>query len=178
MDVRRELAEINKHFRRYNNVAQLAVVWYEFTPLGAASVNSVYDDVYDEGIRGSGGKTYKPGVTLPVLLASENEDERRAIADGRQPTQTVSLFVTIKDMKDAGLYQPWEYRHHLNDIFVYDGRFYNVASYKVRGVIKDEVFALIIGYETFVDEELVNDPGPENLGVSNYAWPSTLPNLG
>lgn len=159
-------------------MSRLAIVWYEFIPLGSASVNSLYDDVYDEGIRGTGGKKYKPGVTLPVMLASENEDERRAIADGRKPTQTMSMFITMKDMKDAGLYQPWEYRNHLNDIFVYDGRFYNISSYKVRGVIKDEVFVLVTGYETFVDEELVNDPGPDNLGVANYAWPSTLPNLG
>lgn len=177
MDVRRELEHINKHFRRHREVSGLAIVWYEFNPLGAASVNSVYDDVYDEGIRGTGGKKYKTGVTLPVLLASENEDERRAIADGRKPTQTMSLFITMKDMKDAGLYQPWEYKHHLNDMFVYDGRFYNVFSYKVRGVIKDEVFVLVSGYETFVDEELVNDPGPTDLGVDIYPWPSSLPNL-
>lgn len=177
MDVRRELAHINKHFRRFQGVAELAIVWYEFTPLGAASVNSVYDDVYDEGIRGSGGKKYKDGVTIPVLLASENEDERRAIADGRKPTQTMSLFITMKDMKDAGISQPWEYRTHLNDMFVYDGRYYNVFSYKVRGVIRDEVFILVSGYETFVDEELINDPGPSDLGADSYPWPSDLPSI-
>lgn len=178
MDVRRELAHINKHFKRFRDVSELSIVWYEFIPLGSASVNSVYDDVYDEGIRSTGGKSYKPGVALPVLLASETEDERRAIPDGRQPTQTVQLFASMKDMKDAGIDQPWEYRFHLNDIFVYDGRYYNVYSYRVRGVIKDEVFVLISGYETFVDEELVNDPGPETLGVDLYPWPSALPNLG
>jgi hypothetical protein len=177
MDVRRELGHINNHFRRHKEVAGLTVVWYEFVPLGSASVNSVYDDVYDEGIRGAGGKKYKPGVVLPVLLASENEDERRAIADGRKPTQTMSLFIPMKGMKDAGLYQPWEYQNHLNDMFVYDGRFYNIYSYKVRGVIKDEVFVLVDGYETFVGEELVNDPGPGTLGVDVYPWPSSLPSL-
>ena len=177
MDIRRELDHINSHFRRYRNVAGLSVVWYEFNPLGAASVNSVYDDVYDEGIRGPGGKKYNPGVTIPVLLASENEDERRAIADGRQPTQTMTLFVTMKDMKDAGLSQPWEYKNHLNDMFVYDGRFYNIFSYRVRGAIKEEVFVLVSGYETFVDQELVNDPGPGDLGVDLFPWPSELPSL-
>lgn len=177
MDVRRELEHINKHFRRHREISGLAVVWYEFNPLGTASVNSIYDDVYDEGIRGTGGKKYKPGVTIPVLLASENEDERRAIPDGRKPTQTMSLFISMKDLKDAGLYQPWEYKNHLNDMFVYDGRFYNIFSYKARGVIKDEVFVLVSGYETFVDEELVNDPGPGDLGVDSYPWPTTLPTL-
>jgi len=178
MDVRRELSNINKHLARHQNVAGLTVVWYEFIPLGSASVNSVYDDVYDEGIRGTGGKKYSDGVVLPVLLATEQEDERRAIADGRNPLQTMNLFIDMKSMVDVGLQEPWEYRNHLNDMFVYDGRYYNVSSYKVRGAIKDEVFVLVSGYETEVEEELVNDPGPEELGVDAYPWPTTLPNLG
>ena len=178
MDVRTELSLINKHFKRHHKVAQLTVVWYEFIPLGSASVNSVYDDVYDEGIRGTGGKKYKEGVVLPALLATEVEDERRAIPEGRKPTQTINLFLPMKDMRDAGISNPWEYKEHLNDMFVYDGRYYNIYSYRVRGAIKDEVFVLVSGYETYVDEELINDPGPTALGIDNLPWPSTLPNLG
>lgn len=179
MDVRTELSLINKHFKRHHNVAQLSIVWYEFLPLGSTlATESVYDDIYDEGIRGTGGKKYKDGVVLPVLLATEAEDERRAIADGRKPTQTVNLFASMKDMRDVGITDPWEYQERLNDMFVYDGRYYSIFSYKVRGSIKDEVFALITGYEVYVDEELVNDPGPETLGLSTLPWPSSLPNLG
>lgn len=50
MDVRRELDLINKHFRRHHTSVGETVVWYEFAPLGSASVNSIYDDVYDEGV--------------------------------------------------------------------------------------------------------------------------------
>ena len=179
MDVRTELSLINKHFKRYQNVANLSVVWYEFIPLGdLPATESVYDDVYDEGIRGTGGKKYKNGVVLPAMLITEVEDEKRAIADGRKPTQNINMFVTMKDMRDVGITDPWEYQARLNDMFVYDGRYYNVSAYKVRGAVKDEVFALITGYETYVDEELVNDPGPPALGISTLPWPSNLPNLG
>ena len=81
MDVRRELDLINRHFRRHREVASEAVVWYEFLPLGSSSAGSIYDDVYDEGVQGAGGKSYGPGVTLPVLLVSETEDQRRLLVD-------------------------------------------------------------------------------------------------
>lgn len=179
MDVRTELSLINKHFRRHHNVAQLTVVWYEFIPLGSTlATESVYDDVYDEGVRGVGGKKYKSGVVLPALLVAEQEDQRRAIADGRKPTQTISLFLPIKDMKDSGISDPWEYQNHLNDMFLFDGRYYNIHSYIVRGDIKNEVFVLVSGYESYIDEELINDPGPESTGIDTLPWPSGLPNLG
>lgn len=178
MDIRRELGLINKHFRNHHTVAGETVVWYEFTPLGSASVNSIYDDVYDEGIPGVGGRTYKTGVVLPILLGSENEDQRRSIPEARQPTQTMNMFVSIQDMSSAGIYAPWEYRHHLNDVFLYDGRYYSVYDYKVRGRLRSELFVLISGQELFIDQEFINDPGPESLRIDNYPWPATLPSLG
>jgi len=178
MDVRRELGILNKHFRHHHEVAGETIVWYEFQPLGSASVNSIYDDIYDEGVSGAGGRQYKSGVVIPVLLASENEDQRRAIPEGRLPLQTMNVFASIRDMSDAGIYAPWEYKHHLNDIFVYDGRYYSVYDYRVRGRLRGDVFALIAGQEILIDQEFVNDPGPEVLRIDNYPWPATLPSLG
>lgn len=178
MDLRRELDLINKHFRNHHSAAGEVVIWYEFEPLGSASVNSVYDDIYDEGIPGIGGRTYKPGVALPILLGSENEDQRRAIPEARQPTQTMDIFISIKDMREAGLKSPYEYRNHLNDIFLYDGRYYSVYTYRVRGRLRDDVFVLVSGQELFIDQEFINDPGPEILRVDEYPWPATLPTLG
>lgn len=175
MDVRRELDLINKHFRRHHKVANETVVWYEFITLGSASVNSLYDDVYDEGIRGTGGKSYKTGIVIPVMLGSENEDQKRAIPEARQPVQTMDIFVSIRDMRDAGISTPYEYRNHLNDMFLYDGRYYSVYDYKVRGRLKDDIFVLISGQETFIDQELLNDPGPGPLGLDNFPWPAGLP---
>lgn len=178
MDIRRERDLIQKHFRRHHTVAGETVVWYEFLPLGSASVNSVYDDVYDESPYGNGGRQYKPGVVLPVLLASENEDQKRAIPEARQPVQTMNVFISIEDMRSAGISMPWEYRNHLNDVFVYDGRYYSVYDYRVRGRLRDDVFVLVAGQEVFVDQEFVNDVGPESLGVQNLPWPASLPSLG
>jgi hypothetical protein len=178
MDVRRELDLVNKHFRRHHDVAGDTVVWYEFIPLGAsASAYSVYDDVYDEGARAEPGRSYRPGIVIPTLLASENEDQRRAIPEGRQPVQTMNLFVSLRDMREAGVENPHEYRQHLNDMFLYDGRYYTVYDYRVRGRLRDEVFILIQGQEVYIDQEMVNDPGPSSLGVVNLPWPTELPSL-
>lgn len=178
MDVRRELNHLNKEFRRYHNVANEFVVWYEFEPLGSApQTNSVYDDVYDEGVRGPGGKKYKNGVVVPVLLASETEDSRRSIPDARQPVQTIELKAAIKDFREAGISTTWEYQNHLNDIFLYDGRIYGISDYRVRGRLKNEVLLIIQGFEIYVDQEFVNDE-PPTLVDTIYPWPTILPIIG
>lgn len=178
MDVRRELNMINKHFRRHHGVAGEVVTWYEFIPLGSASVNSIYDDIYDEGNYGSGGRQYKPGVVIPILLGSENEDQKRSIPEGRQPVQTMDIFIAMADMRSAGISTPYEYRQRLNDLYVYDGRYYSIYDYRVRGRLKDDVFVLVSAQEIFIDQEFINDPGPEPLATQNLPWPATLPSLG
>lgn len=178
MDVRRELSHLNKEFRRYHNVANEFVVWYEFEPLGTnVTTNSVYNDVYDEGIRGPGGKKYKNGVVVPVLLASESEDSRRSIPDARQPVQTIEIKAAIKDFREAGIEAVWEYQNHLNDLFLYDGRIYGVSDYRVRGRLKNEVLLIIQGFEIYVDQEFVNDE-PPTLNNVYYPWPTILPIIG
>lgn len=177
MDIRRELNHLNKEFRRYHNVANEFVVWYEFEPIGESANNSVYDDVYDEGIRGPGGRKYKSGIAVPALLVSEKEDSRRAIPDGRLPVQTIELKAAIKDFREAGITTVWEYQNHLNDIFLYDGRIYGISDYRVRGRLKAEVFVIIQGFEIYVDQEFVNDE-PPTLGPTIYPWPTILPILG
>lgn len=178
MDVRRELNHLNKEFRRYHNVADEFVVWYEIEPLGTnVPTNSVYDDVYDEGIKGPGGRKYKEGVVLPVLIVSEAEDSRRSIPDGRQPVQTIEFKAAIKDFRDAGVSEVWEYQKHLNDIFLYDGRIYGISDYRVRGRLKNEVLIIVQGFEIYVDQEFVNDEPPA-LGNDYYPWPTILPIIG
>jgi hypothetical protein len=179
MDIRRELDLINKHFMAHFKTAGAAIVWYEFMPFAAsASAGSVYDDVYDEGTPSAGGRSYKQGVILPVLLAVENEDQRRSIPEGRQVVQTVDVFIPYRAMYETGINEPYEYRRHLNDIFLYDGRYYSVYNYRVRGRLRDEVFILVSGSEIYIDQEMLNDPGPEQLGIADPPWPTELPDLG
>lgn len=179
MDIRRELDIINKHFRVHHKAAGETIVWYEFIPLGGASASySTYDNVYDEGPIAGGGRKYQPGVALPVLLASENEDQKRAIPEARQVVQTMNLFISIRDMREAGISDPYEYRGHLNDIFLYDGRYYSVYNYRVRGRLRDDVFVLVDGIEMYISQEMPNDTGPEPLTINNFPWPAQLPSIG
>jgi hypothetical protein len=175
MDYRRELGLIRKHYRQYQKDHGETVVWYQFQPLGTTNTSSIYDDVYDEGIVGSGGKKYKTGVVLPVLMVTEQEDQKRAIPEGRQPVQITNIIISIEDMRAAGIDQPFEYRHHLNDMFLYDGRYFSVQSYRVRGRLKDDVLAVIEGIEIYINQEMPFDPGPSAYSIQNLPWPGTLP---
>ena len=179
MDIRRELDLINKHFRVHHRTAGESVVWFEFLPLGGDPVaTSVYDDVYDEGAPLTPGRSYKPGVVIPTLLIAENEDQKRSIPEGRQAVQTMNLFISIRDMREAGISNPHEYGDHLNDMYLYDGRYYTVFDYRVRGRLRDDVFVLIQALEVMVDQEMPNDPGPALRGISDFPWPTSLPLLG
>lgn len=177
MDVRRELGAIRKHYREYHRKVGETIVWFEYEPLAAAaSAGSTYDDVYDEGNVGTGGRKYKAGVTIPVLLITESEDTKRAIPEGRQPVQLVNLVASVEDMRVAGVSSPFEYQNHLNDIFLYDGRYMAVQSYKVRGRARDDVLVVVEGLELYIDQEFAFDTGPEAMEVQNFPWPSTLGN--
>jgi hypothetical protein len=178
MDLRRELAQIRKHYRRYHQVHGESVVWYEFVPFGSdPEKDSVYDDVYDEGRAGTGGRRYRSGLVVPVLMVTETEDQKRAIPEGRQPVQVTNFVCSVEDLRDAGLNEPWEYKRHLNDLFTYDGRYFSITSYRVRGRGKDDVLIVVEGIEIYVGQEFPFDPGPSSLGVTDFPWPSTLADL-
>lgn len=179
MHVSRELSLIRKHYRKYHETSGEAIVWYEFIPLGDSSAStSLYDDIYDEGIRGTGGRKYKTGITVPVLMITESEDQKRAIPEGRQPVQLVNFVASIEDFRDAGVTAPWEYQKRLNDMFLYDGRYYSVVSYRVRGRARDDVMLVVEGIEVYISQEMVNDIGPDSYSISNLPWPALLADLG
>lgn len=173
MDGRRELAHIRKNYRRYHRVVGETITWYSFIPF--SDDGSRYDDVYDEGGTGSNGKKYKNKVIVPVMLITETEDTKRAIPEGRQPVQVVNVVMSIADMRDAGIDEPYEYQRHLNDLFVYDARYFSVTMYRVRGRVKDDVLVVVEGIEIYLNDEMPNDPGPESLGVTDFPWPAALP---
>lgn len=175
MDGRRELAHIRKNYRQYQRHVGETISWFSFIPF--SNVGSTYDDVYDEGVGGSGGKKYRDNISIPVLMITETEDTKRAIPEGRQPVQVVNVVMSIADMRDAGVPEPYEYQRHLNDMFMYDARYYSVTMYRVRGRVKDDVLVVVEGIEVYVDDEMPNDPGPAALTVTDFPWPSALPSL-
>lgn len=177
MDARRELNLIRKQYRRHHQAVGESVVWFEFQPFAnAPSAGSTYDDVYDEGGYGGRGRKYKSGIVVPVLMVTESEDTKRAIPEGRQPVQLVNLVASIEDFRVSGITEPYEYRRHLNDIFLYDGRYMSVQSYRVRGRARDDVLVVVEGIELYINEEFAFDTGPTALGTQNLPWPSTLGN--
>lgn len=178
MDIRRELSLIRKHYRQYQQDAGESVVWFEFVPLGTnVATQSVYDDVYDESVPGTGGKKYFPGVTVPILMITEAEDQKRSIPEGRQPVQLTNFVASIEDFRTAGVSNPYEYKSHLNDMFLYDGRYFSVVSYRVRGRARDDVIVVVEGIEVYISQEMPFDTGPTPLGISDLPWPSALPQL-
>ena len=175
MDSRRELAHIRKNYRQYHRQVGETIAWFRFIPF--SPTGSEYDDVYDEGPSGADGKKYKDKVTVPILMVTETEDTKRAIPEGRQPVQVVNIVMSIADMRDAGIDEPYEYQRHLNDLFMYDARYYSVTMYRVRGRVKDDVLVVVEGIEIYINDEMPNDPGPAALSVNDFPWPATLPSL-
>jgi hypothetical protein len=178
MDLRSEANNIRKQYRSYQSYAGESVVWYEHSPLAnAASAGSYYDDVYDEGAIGGGGKSFKTGITVPILMITESEDTKRAIPEGRQPVEIVNLVASVSDFRDAGIETVFEYKQHLNDMFLYDGRYFSVMSYRVRGRLRDDILVVVEGLEVYLNQEMPFDPGPTAYAVKNYPWPTKLPTI-
>jgi len=178
MDTRRELGLINKHVRHRNREAGEYVIWHEFKDLGTGG--STYDDVYDEGVPGTGGKSYTRGLVVPTIYVEEVEDEFRAIDDGRQPTQNIRATILFKDILSSGVSNPREYNKHLNDMFEYDSRYYRVRAYRVRGRMNNEhpngeAILTVTGVEVFPDQELPFSLGPRNTAIHDLPWPTSFP---
>jgi len=166
----RELGAIQKHVRFRNREAGRPIVWYEFKPLEGG--HSVYDDIYDEGGPGTGGRNYEQGVVVNTIYIDEYEDSYRAIEEGRQPTQNIDMVILLKDMVAAGISNPYEYNDHLNDILSFDGRFYKIRQYHARARIPIGVVAKITGYEIFIDQEFPFDLGPQHFHFDTLPWPN------
>jgi hypothetical protein len=178
MDARRELSAIRRHYREYHQKVGESVIWYEFTPFAnAASAGSFFDDVYDEGYQGIGGRKFASGVVIPVLMIQETEDQKRSIPEGRQPIEVVNLVSSLDDFRAAGVSDPYEYKRHLNDMFLYDGRYFTVTSYKVRGRLRDDVIIVVEGLEIYLYQEFPFDPDVTFTDIHSLPWPSTFANI-
>ena len=59
-------------------------------------------------------------------------------------------------------------------MFQYDGRYFTVTSYKVRGRAKDDIMVVVEGLEVYFDEEYSFDPDLVFTPITNLPWPSTF----
>src|SRR5262252_3046766 len=154
MDPRREARAIHRHFGRFHETIGEALVYYKFNV-----VDSEYDTVYDEGYR-----KYHAGVRVPILWVDQMEAMENYAPEGRRPTQRIRLAVGAQSLYECGVSITEAHGNQLNDqspsevwrddrmhdIFYYDGRFYEVSGYQIRGRVKGEdVIIGITGIETF-----------------------------
>lgn len=142
MDPRREATHIAKEFTRYQNMIGESVMWFCFD-----QANSHYDTVYDEGYR-----KYEAGRRIPVLWADQQEAAEDYSPEGRRPTQRLRFAVGARQLHEAGIsvveahggrlsdtqVSPVWRDDRLNDVVYYDGRFYEVSNFQIRGRLQAE----------------------------------------
>lgn len=171
VDYRRELSYVWKQYNAYYDTIGEEVIWFPFD-----TVDSRYDDVYDEG-----NKTYKTGIRMPALWVDQIEDPEQYTGEGRRPTKRLRFAVSARSLQERGVpvfdahgrrmydvppvapdpdqygrpESPW-LDDRLNDIVFYDGRFWAVSDFQLRGRAKE--FNQIVGVSA-----LEIDPRDENL---------------
>jgi hypothetical protein len=185
MESRREVAQIWKHFGRYQRDVGEAIIYYRFD-----GDTSVYDEVYDEGFR-----KYAKGIRIPILWVDQSEAVEDYSPEGRRPTERMRCAVSSRNMYEAGLSvtdahgnmltsesssEIW--RHDRNhDLFYYNSRFWEVAGYQIRGRLKGEDVVIgIAGIETFLDDDMLLDYVPGGLGgvIDSVVPPLTVSSYG
>jgi hypothetical protein len=158
MDTRREAAQIMKHFGRYHDDIGEAITYFRFNADASA-----YDRVYDEGFR-----KYHTGVRIPILWVDQMEAVEDYSPEGRRPTQRCRLAVAARAMYEAGVSitevhgnrlqdsspsRTWR-EDRMHDLFYYDGRFYEVSGFQIRGRVQGEdVIIGITGIESFYADD-------------------------
>lgn len=168
MDLRLEVREVWKHFGRYHNQMGETILYYRFD-----ADNSVYDRVYDEGFR-----RYHKAVRIPLLWVDEQEATEDYTPDGRRPTHRLRLSVSARDMHDVGISvtevqgnrlqdtspsEIWR-EDRIHDILYYNGRYFEVSAFQLRGRMKGEYVVVgITAIETFPDDDMAFDYEPGTL---------------
>jgi hypothetical protein len=166
MDPRREARQIAKHFDRYHKDIGEGVLYFRFN-----AKDSAYDRVYDEG-----GRKYYTGVRLPILWVDQMEAMENYAAEGRRPTQRIRMAVSARSLHECGVSITEAHGNQLNDppsdlrgwrddrmhdLFYYDGRFFEVSGFQIRGRVKGEdVIVGMTGIETFPGDDMVLDFSP------------------
>jgi hypothetical protein len=162
--MRQELANLNKHYRRYSERNGEGVLWYEF-----AGQKSSADDVFDEG-----GRKYEPAIGMQCLWVTETEDPEVDSREGRRPTSTIRGAFSVQVARQSGLSDPIEYTRHLNDILLYNRKFFSIGSYEIQGrVHRQDVIIGFTGIQIYPDEDMVYDLLPDLAEPGDTSRPDT-----
>jgi len=180
VDVRRELKYIWNQYEKYWDVIGEEVIWFQFD-----TVNSRWDDVYDET-----GASFRPGIRIPILWVDQIEDPEQYSGEGRRPTMRIRFAISTRTMRARGITtldahgggtfgvvpdppEPAQIGRdetawlddRLNDVIFYDGRYFAVSNYQIRGrTPQGEVILGIAGLEMQMDE----------FDKDNFPWETPL----
>lgn len=165
MDTRREVRQIWKHFDRHHDTIGEALIYFRFD-----ADDSHYDTVYDEGYR-----RYHKGKVIPILWVDQQEATEDYSPEGRRPTQRLRCAVSAKNMYEAGfsvtethgnrVYDTspsdiWR-RDRLHDMCYYDGRYWEISAYQIRGRAKGEDVVIgVTAIESFAADDMSFDFPP------------------
>jgi len=176
IDSRREANHIWKEFGRFQHQVGENVVWFCFD-----TANSQYDDVYDEG-----GRKYKPGLNVAVLWIDQVEGTEQYTPEGKRPSQSLRFAVAARMLYESGIsdreahgHRVWDaglinetwFEDRLNDVVYYDGRYYEVVNFQIRGRIREDVIIGVTGTETYPEDDTVFDYTPASTLPDFYAPP-------
>lgn len=152
---------------RYHNQIGENVIWFRFDV-----INSQYDSVYDEG-----GRQYRIGINVPTLWIDQGEAPEQYLPEGRRPVVTLRFAVWARALTevhvgveeahghrewDAGLINGKWFDDRLNDILYYDGRYWEVNNFSIRGRLREDTIVGITCTETYPEDEFVFDWPPGN----------------
>jgi hypothetical protein len=152
MDPRRELSEIFKHYDRFAQSMGEEVVWWE-----KDVVSSTTDNVYDEGPN----QVYYAPKRVTVIQLDQSEGPEISTHDGRHTTNTIRFGVTAQALRESGITNTHgQAQQHLNDVIEWDGRYFAISSYQIRGRVRGDVVIGVTAVETMEFEEEVFDTTP------------------
>ena len=144
---------------RYHNKIGENVVWFEFDVN-----NSQYDRVYDEG-----GRRYHIGRNVPTLWIDQGEAPEQYLPEGRRTVVTLRFAVWARAITEVGIGLQEAHGHRiydhglinskwfddrLNDI-CYDGRFWEVNNFQIRGRIREDNIVGVTAAETYPEDEYI-----------------------
>jgi hypothetical protein len=181
IDSRRETQHIQREMMRYHQQVGENVVWFKFDV-----DNSLYDRVYDEG-----GRAYHHGLNVPTLWIDQGEAPEQYLQEGRRPVMTLRFAVWARALSevhvglqeahghrvfDRGLIGGKWFDDRLNDIVYYDGRYWEVDNFQIRGRIREDNIVGVTCTETYPEDEYVFDfpsgstPPPIPVEKTGYGY--------
>lgn len=143
MDTRREKLNVNRQYGRRQRDFQTVVDWFLFVP-----DDSGYDELFD--FSGPAGQhQYGEAVSIPVFFVVE-EDGAEILEDGGRDIRKGVSFSLSSETFTARTHASIDPRARLNDMFRYEGKYYDVDLFDHKGLIgepENDVAVAIHGFE-------------------------------